>query len=198
MAEYNYGNDDIMVGVGGAAPLPNGQQPPVIGGAARVVAGAPQVQIVYDTAAIDGLKAEVARLKAQNDVVKQLAREAEKKGEIAKHKSPEVKRSLSYLLDSKFDLQDMHEIMQVAASANDFNSICSAFNQVVERVAGMQTKVEAEVLANQIARTSEHGWRTVKHFETNSLFTGEDAEAMTKRLKKANLAAAKDLQQKSR
>ena len=43
MAEYNYGNDDIMVGVGGAAPLPNGQQPPVIGGAARVGAGAPQV-----------------------------------------------------------------------------------------------------------------------------------------------------------
>ena len=54
----------------------------------RSGAGAPkQVQIVYDTAAIDGLKAKVARLKAQNDAVKQLAREAEKKGEIAKHKS---------------------------------------------------------------------------------------------------------------
>lgn len=82
-------------------------------------------------------------------------------------------------------------------SCNDFNSICSAFNQVAERVAGMQTKVEAEVLANQISSTSEHGLRTVKHFEANSLFAGEDAEAMTKRLKKANLAAAKDLKQKS-
>ena len=59
-----------------------------------------------------------------------------------------------------------------------------------EKVDGLGTKVEEECLANKIASSAQFGWRTVKYFESNSLFQGEDAKAMTKKLKSAEVQAA--------
>ena len=46
------------------------------------------------------LEEHAAKLQAQQDAVKEMAREAEKKSEIAKHKTPQIKRSINFLLSS--------------------------------------------------------------------------------------------------
>lgn len=172
-----------MVGVDVAA----GVQAPAVG----VTAAGQPLQIVYDRAAVDSLRAEMAKLREQNNAIKKMARDAERKGEVAKHKSPQIKRSLSFLLDLKFELQDFKEVMS-EAKGGDMPAMFMAMNELDGRLQNMCSKVENEILANQIASKADMGWRTVKHFESSSLFKGDDAEAQTKKLKSAEFQAAKD------
>ena len=46
-------------------------------------------------------------------------------------------------------------------------------------------------MANKIASKAQFGWRTVKYFEADSLFKGDNAEALTKKFKNAEYQAGK-------
>lgn len=136
------------------------------------------------------LKEQAAKLQAQNSAVKEMAREAEKKGEIAKHKSPQIKRSVEFLMSSRFILDDSRDLLE-AASTCQGNDVYEYIEQLSAKIEDLSSKVNGEFLANKMASKAEFGWRTVKYFETDSLFKGEDAESLTKKFKKAEFEAGK-------
>ena len=137
------------------------------------------------------MKEQNAKLQAQTDAVKELAREAERKAEVAKHKSPQIKRSVKFLMSADYDVQDLKELLGEASKAPPAE-VYDFLARISEKVDSLGSKVDEECLANKIASKAKYGWRTVKHFETNSLFTGDDAEAMTKKLRSAEYQAGKD------
>ena len=139
---------------------------------------------------LEKLKVQSAKLQAQHDAIKALAREAEKKAEIAKHKSPQIKRSVNFLMAAKFDIEDIKEMLSTATESSP-EEVYDCLGKLKDKVDGLGTKVDEECLANKIASSAQFGWRTVKFFESSSLFQGEDAEAMTKKLKSAEFQAAK-------
>ena len=49
------------------------------------------------------------------------------------------------------------------------------------KIDNLTLKVQDEFLANQMASKADFGWRMVKFFESDSLFKGDDAEAMNKK-----------------
>ena len=139
---------------------------------------------------IQALKAQQEKLQAQCDAIKKMAREAEKKAEIAKHKSPQIKRSMDFLLDTKFKVSDAKDLLEKAVSGEgDIYSVLCLLDSKLDELA---EKVESEITANRIASKATFGWKTVKCFESDSLFQGADAEALTKKFKAAEYQAAKE------
>ena len=58
----------------------------------------------------------------------------------------------------------------------------------------MHLQVNSEMLANKMVSKSQYGWKTVKCFETDSLFKGlddKDEEVNTKKFKSLNAAMKK-------
>ena len=147
-------------------------------------------QVLVDPQQLAILQANQASLKSQYQAIKDMAREAEKKAEVAKFSSPQLKRSVNFLLDSKFVVTDAKEVLEQVATA-EAASIPNLLSSLSEKLANLEEKLDAELLANRMAGKSSFGWRTVKFFETDNLFKGEDAEALTKKFKSAEFQAAK-------
>ena len=151
---------------------------------------APDSQVFYvDNVHVLALKMQQAKLQQQCDAVKVMARDAEKKAEIAKHKSPQIKRSVDFLLEAKFDITDAKELIEKAVSGD--GELFDVLSSLSIKLDSIDNKVDAELLANRIASKANFGWKTVKCFETDSLFQGPDAEALTKKFKQAEFQAAK-------
>ena len=74
-------------------------------------------QVLVDPQQLAILQANQASLKSQYQAIKDMAREAEKKAEVAKFSSPQLKRSLNFLLDSKFVVTDAKEVLEQVATA---------------------------------------------------------------------------------
>ena len=140
---------------------------------------------------------QVDLLAAQTKAMKIQARKGEKTGKISKHKSPQVKRSLGFLFDTK-GLEDINEILCIVSEVQNLSgdTVKEAFLQISECVNQMNSQVNSEMLANKMASKSQYGWKTVKCFETDSLFKGlndKDEEASTKKFKAAEFQAAREL-----
>ena len=65
---------------------------------------------------VELLKKQIAELTADKIKVKEMSREGQKKGEIAKHKSPQIKRSLGFLYDINWGLEDAEESLDSLSS----------------------------------------------------------------------------------
>ena len=161
---------DASIGVGAAGVL-DGQQP-------------------VSNPEMEALRVQQEKLQVQCDAIKSMAREAEKKAEIAKHKSPQIKRSMDFLLDAKFEVSDVKDLINKAISHD--GDIYSILCSLAGKMNTISDKVDAEILANRIASKATYGWKTVKCFESDSLFQGADAEALTKKFKQAEFRAYKD------
>ena len=110
-----------------------------------------------------------ANLKSQYQAIKEMAREAEKKAGVAKFNSPQLKRSIKFLLDSKFVVSDAKEVLEQVASANAA-AIPDLLSSLSDKLCNLEEKLDAEFLANRMAGKSSFGWRTIKFFETDTLF----------------------------
>lgn len=156
-----------------------------------------QATVVVKLQEVELLKRQVAKLEERNEIVKVMAREGQKKGELAKHKSPQIKRSLGMLMDVEWGLQDSVELLE---SLTDF-PVCSEnaelymekLPEVKDKLTNLKDLVSNEITANKIASKANFGWKTVKHFENDSLFQGENADALSKKLKSAEFQASREL-----
>ena len=151
--------------------------------------------VIFD---IGTYKRQIELLSAQTRAMKIQARNGEKSGEISKHKSPQVKRSLGFLFDMKHGLEDINEIVDSFTEVENpmIESTRDAFMQVANCVKILKSQVDSEMLANKMASKSQYGWKTVKCFESDSLFKGledKDEEANTKKFKAAEFQAAREL-----
>ena len=161
-----------------------------VGSQAAGMLDGPQQVSNPESVQMQALRVQQEKLQVQCDAIKSMAREAEKKAEIAKHKSPQIKRSMDFLLDAKFEVSDAKELIEKAISHD--GDIYSILCSLAEKMNTISDKVDSEILANRIASKATYGWKTVKCFETDSLFQGEDAEALTKKFKQAEFQASKD------
>ena len=81
-------------------------------------------------------------------------------------------------------LEDIEE--QLGVLKEDFEAgalNANSFDEVGDSLLSLQNMVEEEKTANVIAGTSVTGWRTLKYFETDPIFKGEDAEVRTAKLR---------------
>ena len=155
-------------------------------------------QTVYigDIPELVELRSKCAELEKHNKEIKELARDGKIKGEVAKHKSPQVKRAMGYLMDYKFKLDDANDILGSLAKVPVTEANASVYMNKLEKLSGivehLNDSVESEIQANKIASRSSFGWKTVKMFESDSLFEGEDADSLTKKLRSAEYQAGRD------
>ena len=75
------------------------------------------------------LEEHAAKLQAQQDAVKEKASEAEKKSEIAKHKTLQIKRSIDFLMDTKFILELLDQ-----AAATQGEEVYSAIKKLSAKI----------------------------------------------------------------
>lgn len=129
--------------------------------------------------------------------IKELARQNDKKSELVKHRAPQIKRSLNFLYDVKFHTQDLKEnldqIMKSFQGSNSYINV-NALHDMSSNLESLNSIVEAEMQANKIASNSRFGWKTVKFFEDEEFFKGENAADQTKKLRDAEFKASKELQ----
>ena len=135
---------------------------------------------------------DLSEFERKYDELKSMAREGQKKGEIAKHRTPQIKRSMGVLMDLKFGLEDLKELFEKIAKDKAQNNIDDRdFSKVSSKMTDMEKLLSDEMDANKIASKSPYSWRTVKFFESDDLFQGDDAEALTKKLRSAEYQAGR-------
>ena len=149
-----------------------------------------QQNVATQYADMELLKQQSLKLQAQYAAIKEMAREADKKSEVAKHKSPQIKRSVDFLLSAQFDIEDVKELL-VQASESVGPEVYRSIELISAKVESLSSKVDEECMANKIASKAQFGWRTVKYFKADSLFKGDNAEALTKKFKTAEYQAGK-------
>ena len=112
-----------------------------------------------------------------------------------RHRSPQIKRSMTFLMDVNFKIEDLSDnlsrvIQSFTSGVGDINDVIN-LNSHVELI---KEKVKEEMEANMIASTSKHKWKTVKQFQNNSIFKDDPVEVQedkSKRLRKAEYEAAR-------
>ena len=131
-------------------------------------------------------KKEIAKLKRENF-------NAHKSAEVGKHKSPQIKRSLDVLMTLQYNMNVLSEAFDrsYAGLKGDAPLDVEDLNIVKENIVEIKKDIENEIMANKIASKSKYKWRTVKFMNHDSLFTGDDAEAMTKRFRFAEKDAGR-------
>ena len=88
-------------------------------------------------------------------------------------------------------VQDMERLLRKTADKLQSGQDASSFViDLATKVKKMRDHLEYEKLAQEIASFSELGFKTLREFESDPLFEGEDAEANTKKLRGA-IASAK-------
>ena len=134
------------------------------------------------------LNKQLQDLNKKYEEVKNIAREGRKKGEVAKHSKPQIKRSIGFIFDVKYSIEDLKELMSNLIDSHlkgdgvDGDSLLLVKDKIEE----METVVDKEMEANEIASASRFGWGTVKYFENYSVFKdSEDAEKKSQRFYQA-------------
>ena len=135
-------------------------------------------------------------IQEQLNAAKELARKGQKQGEVGKHKSPQIKRSINFMYDVLFVAEDLEEKVDSsikAANSNELtvNDLLDLKNHVMK----IKSLTKEEMLKNRMASKSVAGWRTVSNFENDNMFEDEDeetAERLTKRFKAAESKAMAD------
>ena len=155
-----------------------------------------QFVCIADIPELIELRSKCEELEKHNKEIKELARDGKIKGEVARHKSPQVKRAMGYLMDYKFKLEDANDILSSLSKVPVVEANESIYMGKLEKLAGivehLTDSVESEIQANKIASRSSFGWKTVKMFESDSLFQGEEADSLTKKLRSAEYQAGRD------
>lgn len=145
---------------------------------------------------VELLKKQIAELAADKVKIKEMAREGQKKGEIAKHKSPQIKRSLGFLYEVNWGLEDAEEALDslstYAVASENAELYSEKITATISKLKKLQELVKDEVTANKIASKANFGWKTVKLFENDSIFEGENAESLSKKLKSAEYQASRE------
>lgn len=133
---------------------------------------------------------------------KALARSGQRSGEVGKHSSPQIKRTMGFLFDIKFTTEDVEEKFDKMISA--FNSGSQVSEEDIvnlkEDINKLKKLTKDEMLINKMASKSQGGWRTVSYFENDNLFADEDedmAEKLTRRFKSAESRAVGDFRRNS-
>ncbi len=135
-------------------------------------------------------------IQEQLNAAKELARKGQKQGEVGKHKSPQIKRSISFMYDILFAAEDLEEKVNNAVKAANSNEF--TVNDLLDlksSVMNIKSLTKEEMLKNRMASKSVAGWRTVSNFENDNIFDDEDeetAEKLTKRFKAAESKAMAD------
>ena len=127
--------------------------------------------------------------------VRKESRDAQIRNEAMRHRSPQIKRSMTFLMDVNFKIEDLSDnlsrvIQSFTSGVGDINDVIN-LNSHVELI---KEKVKEEMEANMIASTSKHKWKTVKQFQNNSIFKDDPVEVQedkSKRLRKAEYEAAR-------
>ena len=129
---------------------------------------------------MESMNKKYALLKAQ-------ARNGEKKGEVLKHRSPQIKRSTDILMDCEYLIEDINEPLDNVISSFYKSSSVKGEDLLLmkEKLKELSGIVSNEILMNKMASKSDYAWKTVKMFETDSLFTGDDADVLTNKLRVA-------------
>ena len=128
---------------------------------------------------------------------KALARSGQKSGEVGKHSSPQIKRTMGFLFDVKFTTEDIDEKFDKLITAVNSGGKISDVDifSLKEDIGKLKRLTKDEMLINKMASKSQGGWRTVSYFEIDNLFDDEDedlAEKLTRRFKTAESRAVGD------
>jgi hypothetical protein len=137
------------------------------------------------------------------DMAKELARKGQKQGEVGKHKSPQVKRSLNFMFDVLFTAEDMEESVNrmIRATETEEDIKVEDWLKLKENILKVKSLTKEEMMKNKMASKSIAGWKTVSHFETDNLFESEDedtADRLTKKFKAAEYKAIGDFNRAKR
>ena len=131
----------------------------------------------------NNVKLKMQELKNENRKSKVLA-------EKARHRSPQIKRSIGVLMNLKHDLEDVKEGIGKIANNAESNDVVDKLGIVVEKIECSMQSVDYEILMNQMASRSKAGWKTVQMYEEETLFEeDEDAESKTKKFRAAERSA---------
>ncbi len=143
---------------------------------------------------------QLEELNKKYEEVKNIAREGRKKGEVAKHSKPQIKRSIGFIFDIKFGIEDLKESMDKLIDSQLRGDVVDGdiLLNVKDKIEEMEAIVENEMEANEIASVSRFGWGTVKYYENYSCFVGkEDAEKKSQRFYQAEGKARANYSNKS-
>ena len=135
-------------------------------------------------------------IQEQLNAAKELARKGQKHGEVGKHRSPQIKRSIGFMYDVLFVAEDLEEKINKLLKAAESNEV--SMEDLLEiKSSALQVKslTKMEMMKNRMASKSIAGWKTVSNFENDNIFSSEDeetAEKLTKRYKAAETKAIAD------
>lgn len=143
---------------------------------------------------------QLEELNKKYEEVKNIAREGRKKGEVAKHSKPQIKRSIGFIFDIKFGIEDLKDSMEKLIDSQLRGEVLDGDTllYVKDKIEEMESIVDNEMEANEIASASRFGWGTVKYYENYSCFIGkEDADKKSQRFFQAEGKARANYSNKS-
>ena len=127
----------------------------------------------------------------QCDAIRQMARVAERNAEIAKHKSPQIKRSMVFLLNVKFQVEDAKESLEKAVSEE--GDINTALYSLETKLDSLESRKQTLIFwQTELPARLRLDGKLLKCFESDLLFKGADAKALTNKFKAAENQATKD------
>ena len=124
-----------------------------------------------------------------------VCRAADVKSEVAKHRNPQIKRSVAFCKKLGHKIEDAQEIINrftevEAVSADNAKEATEAFTKVGEFLIAMEEMLDHELNMNAVASREKLGWLVVKMLERDPIFQ-EDADGeKTKEVRSAAWKAA--------
>jgi hypothetical protein len=106
---------------------------------------------------MEAVKDQLALLKAQIKAQKELQREAAIKAEVGRHKSPQIKRSVKFIMSLWNMVEDMDELAkpfedaEVAAENENVQLATETFSQISRQIGLVQQLLHLEMEMNQVA-----------------------------------------------
>ena len=130
--------------------------------------------------------------KAKFKAMQEESRVSKINAEKSRHRSPQIKRSISFLLNLQHKLEDLEEINSDSKQLfmNTLQVNTNTFQQVSDLISESKVMIEDEILKNRMASKSNAGWKTVQLYEEDNLFVGDsDAESKSKKFRAAERSA---------
>ena len=147
--------------------------------------GAGNLQIDNDYVDMTFFKNKLKELKDENRSSKIIA-------EKSRHRSPQVKRSIGFLMKVQHKLEDLAEVtgQQQNLFFNKQTVNVNAFAEVTNLINSTKELLSDEILKNQMASKSATGWKTVQLYEEDNLFEDDpEAEHKSKKFRAADRSA---------
>lgn len=160
---------------------------------------------------------EMSKLAQLNAESKRFNRNISIEQEKEKFRYPSEKRAIQHLMETEFDQEDFSDALAEVCSKSDhglqvvdnvdklraFVEFASKFSNMTKR------KLLRERECYDIARTSKHGWKTVKFYCSDPIFKDdsvdawfekddESADSKTKRMRAAETEASREFYQEKR